>query len=83
MPLGEPRGAGTYSGEDLFWWVGHRVRGRGGALDECRVVGVDVCGLDVDQALGVVRRGPEAFPQQFRHDLDELRVEPREPLEFL
>ena len=59
------------------------MRGRGGALDECRVVRVNVRSLDVDQALGVVRRGPKAFAEKFRDDLDELRMESGESLELL
>ena len=57
---------------------------RGGiALDERRVVRVDVRGLDVDQTLGVVRRGSETFSEELRHDLDQLRMKPWEPLELL
>ena len=59
------------------------MRRGGRALDERRVVRVDVGRLDVDQALRVVRCGAEPFPEQLRHDLDELSVQPREPLQFL
>ena len=59
------------------------MRGGGRALDECGMVRVNVCSLDVDQALGVVRRGPKAFAEKFRDDLDKLRMESRESLELL
>ena len=59
------------------------MRRGGGALDERGVVRVDVRGLDVDQALGIVRRGPEAFAEELGDDFDELGVQSGEPLELL
>lgn len=47
------------------------------------MVGVDVCGLDVDQALRVLGRGAEALTEELGDDLDELRVQPRESLQLL
>ena len=43
-------------------------------LDEGRVVHVDVCYLDLDEALGVVACWAEAFAEELGDDLDELRV---------
>ena len=59
------------------------MRRSGGALDECGMVRVNVCSLDVDQALGVVRRGPKAFAEKLRDDLDKLRIESGESLQLL
>lgn len=47
------------------------------------MVGVDVCRLDVDEALGVLSRRTETFTQQLRHNFHELRMQPRETLQFL
>ena len=59
---GEEGEGGTYSWEGLPGWRGrHGVCGGGGALDERGVVGVDVCRLDVDQALRVLCRRTEAL----------------------
>jgi hypothetical protein len=47
------------------------------------VLGVDVRCLYLDQTLRVVRRRPESFAQELRHDVNELCVQSRESLEFL
>ena len=65
----------TYSGEDLSWLRGaHGMRRGRRTLDECGMVRVNVCSLDVDQTLGVVRRRSETFSEELRHDLDQLRM---------
>ncbi len=43
---------------------------RRGPLNERWVVGVDVCGLDVNEALSVVRGRTKTFAEQLRHDLN-------------
>ena len=50
------------------------MRRGGRALDERRVIRVDVRGLDVDQTLGVVRRRSETLSEELRHDFDQLRM---------
>jgi hypothetical protein len=53
------------------------------AGDKVRVVGVDVRGLDADETGDVFGRRPESLSQQVRDHLDELRQQPREPLQLL
>ena len=47
------------------------------------MVGVDVRGLNIDEALGVIRGRSQPLPQQLRNDVDNTSVEAREPLQFL
>ena len=47
------------------------------------MVGVDVSGLDVDEALGVISSGAKAFAQELGNNFNKLRVQPGEPLQFL
>ena len=64
----------------ICWW---RVQ----ALCRCRgergVIRVDIRDLNFDQALRVCRRRAQALAQQLRYGLNELRVQPRETLQFL
>ena len=46
------------------------LSGHGGTGDECGVIGVDVSGLDVDEALGVVGGGAETFAQELGNNFD-------------
>jgi len=47
------------------------------------MVGVDVRGLNIDEALSVIRGRTQPLPQQLRNDVDNSGMEAREPLEFL
>ena len=47
------------------------------------MVGVDVRGLNIDEALRVIRGWPQPLPQQLRHNIDNPGMEAREPLQFL
>jgi hypothetical protein len=51
--------------------------------DKVRVVRVDVRGLNADETGHVFGRRPKSLPQQIRDHLDELRQQPREPLQLL
>lgn len=47
------------------------------------MVRVDVGSLDRDEGLHVLGRRSQALSQQLGHDLDQLRVQTRVPLELL
>jgi len=47
------------------------------------MVGVDVCGLDINQTLCVIRGRSQPLSQQLRNNVDNTGMEAREPLEFL
>jgi hypothetical protein len=78
------KGSKTYSwryllGLDL-WLVG---RGLGRPSDKCWVVGIDVCGLDLDERLSIFGGRTKTLSEKLRDRLDELGMEDREALEFL
>lgn len=51
--------------------------------DKGRMICVDVCCLNSDQALRIFRRRTEAFAQELRNDVNELRMQTGKPLQFL
>jgi hypothetical protein len=56
---------------------------KGERKEQTRMVGVDVSGLDRDETGRIRRSRSETLAKEFRDDLDELRVQPREALELL
>lgn len=54
-----------------------------GARDERWMIRIDVCRLNVNQALRVSRRRTQTFAKKFRDDLNELSMQSRETLKLL
>jgi hypothetical protein len=54
---GKEWGCNAHTRRRLWWWIRVYACMMGGPGDECRVVRVDVCSLDLDQALSILRRG--------------------------
>lgn len=78
------KGLKTHSWRNLFGldlWLMGRSLGRPG--DKCWVVGVDVCGLDLDERLSIFGGRTKTLSEKLRDRLDELGMEDREALEFL
>ena len=62
------------------WWS---VQALCRCRSERRVIRVNIRDLNFNEALCVCRRRAQALAQQFRYSLDELRMQPRETLQFL
>jgi len=60
--------------------------GGGGVLcarHKRRMVGVDLCGLNINETLHIIRGRSQHLSQQLRNNVDNPGMEAREPLEFL
>jgi len=47
------------------------------------MVGIDVCRLNINEALRIIRGRSQPLSQQLRNNIDNPGMETREPLEFL
>ena len=67
----------------LYRCSGRGLCGYSSPGNECWMIGIDISGLNLDQALRIFSRGAQSLSEQFRHNLYQLSMQPWESLKVL